>query len=133
MAYEFGRWILQETKTTRVILITQKATAEYFGWDTAFPEWTPRTRVDHHGQRVVAYTDAMKPAATWFGGKRLTISRHPSTSGNPAGKTHCFRMKGPFSNRHLRQMAEVAGDRFEWMETKWQERRRRSVWLNEEA
>ena len=129
MAYNWICLTLADDGKNTTKLITQRETAEYFGWDTAFPEWNPRIRVLDDGGRRVSYQSAWAGSNHGRGGKRLVICRHKSTGGSPRGMTHCFRIKGNFSNSHLRLMAEVAGDRFEWMETKYHERRRREAWL----
>ena len=129
---DFVCLVLRENSSGSVKLITQKATAEYFGWDTAFPEWTPQIRVSGDGGRSVSFQSVRVGSNHRTGGKRLVICRDKSTGGSPRGKTHCFRIKGKFSDGDLRRMAVAAGDRFEWMETRFHERRRRSVWLGEE-
>ena len=114
-----------------VSVVVQKSTAQYFGWDIAFPGFWERGRVGPTGEPIALIgrlsSDPREP-----GGTRLRICRDRSLQGNPAGKTHCFRMQGAFANRHLRQLAEVAGDKFEWMETRSGKRVYRESWLASE-
>jgi hypothetical protein len=125
---EFIDLVIRETSQHRIHVQVQKATAEHFGWDKAFPEWKPRTHIVDGQKRIYAHW-ALKTKNKRYGGKRLRICRDVSTTGYPAGKTHCFRCKGPWAQRDLRDLAEVAGDKFEWMENFAYERVRREEWL----
>ena len=129
MGYDFRQYVLQDREKSLVTMVCVKQTAEFFGWDTAFEEWTPKVRVGLSGVRTVLYSGLMKKNAIRSGGKRLRICRDKSKKGWPAGKTNCFRMRGAFNKGHLRQLAEVAGDKFEWMESKYGERIDREIWL----
>ena len=126
-APEFTHLILQYMKGAEASVVVQKATAEYFGWSEAFPHFRdPRpdtSDVGHRRFRLSISNDPRKP-----GGHRLRICRSKSKSGMPAGMTHCFRMRGPWSRKHLVALAEVAGDKFEWMESQYGERISRSDW-----
>ena len=120
--------LLEDRQGRPVSVVTQKATAEYFGWDTAFPGFDEPGRVNRQGQPVSVqprlWSDPRMP-----GGSRRRICRTDSRAGYPAGMTHSFRMFGAFGNRHLKMLAEVAGEKFEWMETKQLKRRNRGSWL----
>lgn len=129
MKFEFVKLILQETKGGTVSVTTQDATAEHFGWDKAFPEWNERFQDGYPGGKRAKLAGAGGgPGA--HGGDRLRICRGKSTSGYPGGLTHCFRMKGPWSRKHLVMLAEIAGDKFEWMEGQYGARIRRDVWMS---
>ena len=127
---EFLDLVLRESDQFRVHVNVQKITAQHFGWDKAFPEWKPRTRIVDGQRRVTAHW-ALKPRMKAYGGKRLRICRDVSKHGYPAGKTHCFRCKGPWARKDLIALAEVAGDKFEWMENFAYERISREEWLKD--
>lgn len=129
MARPFAHLMLEETENSRISVVTQVATAELFGWDTAFPRWKPVTHTRPDGTEFFYMHPRVIRNPAVKGGKRLRICRDPKKSGYPAGKTHCFRMKGAWSNRHLVMLAEVAGEKFEWMEGRHGERIDRDVWL----
>ena len=110
-------------------VVVQKETAEYFGWDKAFPEWSEATRVRPDGTSYPGRS--LRPIAGLYrGGKRLRICRAEKKTGYPQGKTHCFRLLGCWSRKHLIQLAAVAGDKFEWMEDTRYKRVDRDVWLS---
>jgi hypothetical protein len=120
--------LLEDRKGRPVSVVVQESTAQYFGWDKAFRGFFEPGRVNRYGQPV-----AVQPRL-WFdpripGGTRVRICRSADRNGYPAKMTHCFRMQGAFGNRHLKQLAVVAGDRFEWMETRSLKRRDRVSWL----
>ena len=120
--------LIEDRPGSPVSVVVQKSTAQHFGWDIAFPGFDERGRVGPSGEPVALIGrlshDERRP-----GGKRLRICRGKSRHGNPAGLTHCFRMRGAFAKRHLLQLAEVAGERFEWMENRSGKRIYREDWL----
>ena len=124
---EFVHLILQYMNKADASVVVQKPTADYFGWTDAFPHYLdPRPGTDDVGKRrfrVSLSNDPRKP-----GGQRLYICRNKSKMGFPAGETHCFRMRGPWSRKHLVMLAEAAGDKFEWMEGQYGARISRSDW-----
>jgi len=125
----FNRLILEETKSGAASIAVVRETAEFFGWDKAFPEWSERWKDDYPGGRRRHTFGSPNPY--WVqGGKRLRICRSKRKTGYPQGKTHCFRLIGAWSNRHLVQLAVVAGDKFEWMERPNGERIDRDEWLS---
>ena len=128
MKFNFVKLVLGENKAGTISVTTQDATASYFGWDKAFPDWNERFRDGYPGGKRAK----LAGRHTWAdapGGDRLRICRDTQTTGYPAGKTHCFRMKGPWSRKHLVMLAEVAGDKFEWMEGQFGARIRREEWM----
>ncbi len=129
MAIDFHVMLLDETPHQRVSLITQRETAELFGWDTAFPEWKPQTHIGPDGREWFYMQRGCGPSGAWRGGKRLRICRDKRKKGYPGGMTHCFRLKGPWTNRHLKSIASVAGEKFEWMENRQLKRVDRDDWL----
>ena len=110
-------------------LCVLKTTAEYFGWDKAFPEFHVRTPRDEHGNMKVPIRSWKQKDPGGQGGKRLRICRSKRKQGNPAGMTNCFRIQGNVTNAMLHQMAAVAGEKFEWMEKKNGKRIDRDIWL----
>ena len=126
---QFVKLILQETKAGTVSVTVQDATAAHFGWDKAFPEWSARYEDGYTGGRVTKQAGRHHWAYA-PGGDRLRICRDKKTTGYPAGKTHCFRMKGPWSRKHLVMLAEVADEKFEWMEGQFGQRICREDWIS---
>lgn len=125
---KFTRLVLAEEKSGPVSVTVVRETAEFFGWDKAFPEWNARFQPDYPGGKKTGRWSMRDP--NWEpGGKRLRICRSKSKTGHPQGKTHCFRLKGPWSNRHLIALASVAGEKFEWMEGRNYARIDRKKWL----
>lgn len=107
----------------------QRATAEFFGWDKAFPEWSAATRVHPDGTPYSGRS--LRPIPGLYrGGKRLRISRAASKHSAERGKVHAFRMIGCWSRKDLVKLAAVAGDKFEWMEDTRYMRVDRDVWLS---
>ena len=125
---DYLKLVLDRDKSGAISVVTQKETAEYFGWDKAFEEWpvgaqwhrdgywTPNFRTTNHDRR-------------WPGGSRLRICRASSKDGYPQGKTHSFRLQGGWSRKHLVQLAAVAGEKFEWMENTRYGKQSRADWL----
>ena len=127
---EFSLLRLSEPGESTVHLVTQTATAEFFGWRDSFPEWKAVGILHPSGYRSISWNEVMVERGKRRGGKRLRICRVKRKTGYPAKFTHCFRIRGAFNNRHLARMAKAAGDRFEWMESKWGQRVNRDVWLS---
>ena len=127
--YEFRKYVLQERAKSLITVTTQRETAELFGWDTAFEEYELPTHTDLSGNQRIYVHPAGKYKNLHSGGKRLRICRSKRKTGYPAGLTHCFRMKGAFSEKHLKMLAQVAGEKFEWMEGRYGERISRADWL----
>lgn len=121
---EFIKLNLDDGSARPTSVVVQRQTAEYFGWDKAFPEFRLSTRIRSDGSSYDTPT-LRRDKSLHRGGDRLRICRAASTSGNPAGKTHCFRMVGSWSRKHLAKLAAVAGDKFEWMEAEYGARIRR--------
>lgn len=126
---EFIKLQLNSDRSGAQSVVTQKATAEFFGWDKAFPEWSEATRVRPDGSPYPGRS-LRKVHSLYRGGDRLRICRSKTKKGTPQGMTHCFRMCGCWSRKHLVQLAEVAGDKFEWMEDTRYKRVDRDVWLS---
>ena len=126
---EFRKLIVGRNRSGCISVVTQLETAEYFGWDREFQEWNERSKSDGWGQPVrkfAGYNDGYG----FPGGSRLRICRSAKKTGHPQGQTHCFRMQGCWSRKHLVELARVAGEKFEWMENKARKRVDRDVWLS---
>ena len=121
--------VVEARAKDQVSVIVPRETAEYFGWDKAFPEWRELTQLRPDGKPRV-YARSTSKCRHYRGGDRLRICRVASTSGNPAGYTHSFRLVGAWSRKHLAALAEVAGEKFEWMENASYQRMRRDYWLS---
>ena len=104
---------------------------DYFGWSEAFDDFI-KSYKDFYKKDSIGPKEVFgrKPHK---GGRRHVICRDRSRMGNPAGKTHCFRITGPWCNKDFKRLAEVAGDRFEWMEGLYGERIYREDWLRDAA
>ena len=127
MRWDFVRLTLESTPKGHISVVTRKSIAEYFGWDTAFPEWMPYA-LTGPGAGVRIYPRSASPSWEYRGGQRMRICRVAQKQGNPAGQTHTFRMRGRWANRHVKQLADVAGDKFEWIELRTGKRVERSYW-----
>ena len=126
---EFLKLLIEDRPGAAVSCVVPATTANYFGWDTAFPGFDATARTTADGRK--SYGVFRRNADPRYpGGTRLRICRVASRSGMPAGQTHTFRMQGSFANRHLKTLAEVAGEKFEWMETKQLRRKSRADWLS---
>ena len=123
----FVKLVVATHGTTQASLVCQKETAEYFGWDTAFPEWKIRWKTTAEGGSGMIFP-GKKDRYGFPGGTRLRICRSKDKSHPLAGMTHCFRMQGTWSKRDLVRVAEVAGEKFEWMESTNYLRVSRDVW-----
>jgi hypothetical protein len=124
----FLKLVVAQQGKNQISVVTQKETAEYFGWDKAFPEHRPQWK-NPDGSGGWHPCVKWQPDKKFSGGQRLYICRDKSKQGHPQGKTHCFRMHGSFSRKHLVELARVAGDKFEWMEGKYGARIDRADWL----
>jgi hypothetical protein len=126
---KFLKLLLEDRPGAAVSCVVPATTAEYFGWDKAFPEFDAVARTTKDGRKSFGIFRQNRDPR-YPGGTRLRICRVASKHGQPARMTHTFRMQGSFANRHLRQLAVVAGDRFEWMDTKQYRRTDRKLWLS---
>ena len=126
---DFVRLALGSDRSGEKSVVVKRATAEFFGWDKAFPEWTESIRYRADGTPYTGGT-LRNSRTLHHGGKRLRICRAKSKTGYPQGKTHCFRMVGTWSRKHLVKLAAVAGEKFEWMEDTRYQRVDRDVWLS---
>ena len=124
---EFTKRVIGESKSGQASVVCLTTTAERFGWDKAFEEWTPRTRVRPDGSRVI-YPGMLESHRYFPGGDRLLICTSKSTKASPRGQTFAFRMQGDWSRKHLVALAVAAGENFEWMETAYHERLSREEW-----
>ena len=106
-----------------------KETAEFFGWDKAFPRFRPLPLGDGRPNYQVFWGNNRENSPGAIGGKTLRICRSKRKSGHPAGRTHRFRIVGNVSNAQLVELTAVAGERFEWMTKKNGERIDREAWL----
>jgi hypothetical protein len=129
MNRKFLKLDLGGPKGNRGSVIVMKETAEFFGWDKAFPRFRPLVKGDGRAQYETFWGNNRENTPGAIGGKRLRICRSKSKSGQPAGMTHRFRIVGNVSNAQLVELAAVAGDKFEWMTKKNGERIDRETWL----
>ena len=108
-------------------LIALRATAEYYGWMEAFPEYTLPPLFEEGGRTYVQFPRRNAPYHMQAG-MRLRICRSESTAGTPKGLTNQFKVS---RNCRLLDIAEVAhfskGD-WHWMTGPYGERIRRDHW-----
>jgi len=114
----------------RCSLSVMRETAEFFGWDEAFPLFLPLAADQGQGSYQLHWGKNYERFPGRLGGQRLRICRVKRKQGHPAGMTHCFRIQGNVTNRMLQRMAVIAGDKFEWMEKKNGARVDREDWLS---
>lgn len=110
-------------------MVVMKTTAEFFGWDKAFPRFRPVEAGDGSGSYSPFWGNNRENSPGAIGGKTLRICRSKRKNGHPAGKTHRFRIVGNVTNAQLVDLAAVAGEKFEWMTKKNGERIDREEWL----
>lgn len=125
----FTRRVLEVRGRDKVCLICKTSIAERFGWDKAFEEWSPPIHTRPDGSRFFYATGHATGQTRYRGGHPFYISTDPSTTGQPVGKTYRFRIIGPWAKRHQVQLAEVAGEKFRWMEDRQGQRVSREKWL----
>ena len=124
---EFVKLTVEDYGHRTVNVVCVKETAEYFGWDKAFPEWRPRTHIGPSGGELI-YLNRRQNEWCWPGGVKHRICRHVSKHSYPKQATNVFRMQGAYSAKHLKALAVAAGNKFEWMSTRKGERVSRAVW-----
>ena len=125
----FTRRVLEVKGKNKICLICKTSIAELFGWDTAFPEWSPPIHIRPDGSQFFYVSRKLMGENPYRGGHGIYISRAPSKTGHPGGKTHRFRLIGPWAKRHQVQLAEIAGEKFQWMEDRQGRRVSREKWL----
>ncbi len=129
MARNFLKLDLGGPEGARGSIAVLKETAEFFGWDKAFPEFHERRAAAGAGNVGMLWGKNLEKYPGSKGGKRLRICRAKSKNGWPAGMTHCFRIVGNVTNAQLVDLAAVAGEKFEWMSKKNGEKISREDWL----
>lgn len=129
---DFSERILRRVgKGDAIGIRCQTATMDYFGWSEAFDDFI-KSYKDFYKKESVPVKEVFG-RKLHKGGRRHVICRDRSRQGWTPGQTHCFRITGPWCNKDLRRLAEVAGERFEWMEGFYGERIYREDWLNQSA
>ena len=129
MPRNFMKLDLGGPKGARGSIAVLRTTAEYYGWDKAFPEFQPLELIDGSGYRAQLWGNNRQNSPGAQGGKGLRICRSESKDGWPAGKTNRFRIVGNVTNAQLVDLAAVAGEKFEWMTKKNGEKISREDWL----
>ena len=104
-----------------------RTTAAFYGWDQAFPAWTPPT----------VYTDdryeySRVPLSGSHlghqGGRRHFICRSESRQGQPAGKTNAFRVSRNCGLVDIAELAHFATGPWCWISCQYGGRRSREEW-----
>ena len=112
-----GKWIK---------MFVLKATADFYGWSSVFPDIVDAEAVD--------YPDGIRPFPRRtdprnYKGFPLYICRYQlNTSGYPKGLTNRFRVSTNASNLDLVAIAQAVQIDYGWMEAKYSERRTRAKW-----
>lgn len=104
-----------------------RATADFYGWTANLPLWQPKGYWSEG--RFLTYGQNFNAAGANRGGKRLAICRSSSTRGTPAGMTNVFRISRHVTESDLARLAAATTAEWEWMETRFHERRRKDRWL----
>ena len=125
---EFKKLVVARYRSGAVSVVTQRETAEYFGWDKAFEEWPRGTQWNPGGFWEPDFRQ-VNHDPRWPGGSRLRICRGGKKTGYPQGTTHSFRMQGGWSRKHLVLLAAAAGEKFEWMENTRYMKEDRADWM----
>jgi hypothetical protein len=93
-----------------------RATADYYGWSEHFESWIPNGSFQQGG-----YTCFQLPSRdsknNRGGGKRIRISRSPSTCGHPAGLTNQFTISNSMRMLDLAELAHFTKGDWYWMES----------------
>ena len=110
------------------VLRVYRATANWFKWTDHYPRYIPGLRVDADAGVVRLMGPNLKERRGW-NRRPFQISRSPRRSGNPAGLTHGFRLKGPMTNRVLAHLAAHTEGTWYWMTAPNGARRTREEWL----
>ena len=111
----------------RAYLICLRTTADFYGWSVGLPTWGPK-ELAVIGGRSVGRDPGRKGSFKLAPGKRLRISRSPSTGGNPAGFVNAFRISKQVGVKHLAQLAHVTEGDWFWMQGLHGERVSRERW-----
>ena len=110
------------------VLRCMAATANFFGWSDHYPRFIPGERYNPNLGHVVLVSPSLKRRQGW-NRREYRICRTKTTTGNPAGMTHRFRVRGPITNRILADLAAHTTQDWCWMTTKYGMRRSRQEWL----
>ena len=119
--------IRRETGTRDKYLIARRATADYYGWTEQFPAWRPRMAPGQSNPNIVLCSSRRGEMRT-EAGKRLVISRAPSTAGWPTGKANAFKVSNNCTNLDLAEIAHFTDVDWYWMEGLYGQRVHRDRW-----
>ena len=119
--------IERKTGTQDKYLIALRATADYYGWTKQFPAWTPRMAPGQSDPRICTDPGRRGELRTQAG-KRLVISRAPSTAGWPRGMANAFKVSNNCGNLDLAEIAHFVDVDWHWMEGLYGQRRSREDW-----
>ena len=111
------------------VLRCMRATASFFGWSDHYPRFIPGERYNPNLGHVVVVSPSLKRRQGW-NRREYRIGRAKTTTGNVAGMTHRFRVRGPVTNRILADLAAHTTQEWCWMSTSSGERRSREKWLD---
>ena len=108
-------------------LIARRATADYYGWTKHFPAWTPRMAPGQSDPRICRDPGRRGELRT-EAGKRLVVSRAPSTAGWPKGLANTIKVSNNCGNLDLAEIAHFIDIDWYWMEGLYGQRRTRQEW-----
>ena len=117
----------READTRDRYLIAQRATADHYGWTKQFPAWRPRMAPGQSNPNIVLCPSRRGEMRT-EAGKRLVISRAPSTAGWPTGKANAFKVSNNCTNLDLAEIAHFTDVDWYWMEGLYGQRVHRDRW-----
>lgn len=119
--------LLEDRPGAAISCVVLAPTAQFYGWDTAFPEFDAVERTNRDGIKTRGIF-RMDQDQRFPGGHRHRICRSTSKNGWPAGQTNSFRMQGAYSRKHLQMLADVAGDKYEWITLQKGTKVSRAIW-----
>lgn len=135
MSYLISEYVCLVLRTKhdgdQITLKVLRATADFYGWTEAFPEWQPRV----HPTATHRYIQ-VRGRGPWrphIGGKRLTISRAATRMSKVPGMTNVFRISTDAANQDLRRLAMATKVEWGWMNNMRMRRVPREVWLASSA
>lgn len=117
----------REAGTRDKYLIALRTTADHYGWTEQFPPWTPRPVPGQDNPRL-CYCPSQRGELRTQAGRKLVISRSPSTAGWPAGLCNGFKVSNNCANLDLAELAHFTKGDWHWMEGLTGQRRRRADW-----
>lgn len=124
----FCKLVLDQTPNKQgKFLYCLKSTAAHYGWDEAFPVWTPPAIYSDSN-----YSYCLAPRRGTHlahqGGRRHFICRSERRQGHPAGKTNAFRVSRNCGLADIAEIAHFSSGPWCWISCQYGGRRSRDEW-----